>query len=105
MCVSYENNVLKRSTFSLAEDYSISCKTANLLSFLEKLVTMVTENTEKNSKKGGGIQKQIPQLFLVILSGSSATMTAGRTSHSITMAADLECFHDVKTRMILILHF
>lgn len=53
VCVSYENNVLKRSTFSLAEDYSISCKTANLLSFLEKLVTMVTENTEKNSKKGG----------------------------------------------------
>lgn len=57
--VSYENNVLKLIMFSLAEDYLISCWQANLLSFLEKLITMVTKNTAKQScKRGGGIQKK-----------------------------------------------
>lgn len=76
--VCYGNCVLKLSTLSLAEDYLISCLQANRLSLLEKLITMVTKSTEKNScKRRGGIQKKsFPQLFLVILLGSSAAMTA-----------------------------
>lgn len=51
--VRYGNSVLKLSTFSLAEDYLISCSQANLLSLLEKLITMVTKNTEKTELQEG----------------------------------------------------